>query len=69
MATKRQTKGSAAVVSEPDYSLPDDAPEWMKVGFREAQRLRKLGIVGPRDLAANHDYYIRKQRQRDVLRG
>jgi hypothetical protein len=54
---KRQTKGSTAVVSEPDYSLPENAPRWMKVAFEEAQRLRRLGVKLPSDMAENHDFY------------
>jgi hypothetical protein len=60
---KRATKGSTAVVSEPDRSLPEHAPQWMKMGFEIAQEIRRSGIKLPKDLAKNHDSYIRRARR------
>ena len=57
MASKRQSKGSTAVASKPDYTLPKDAPQWMKILFEGAQRIRRSGVKLPSDLAANHDHY------------
>ncbi|GEM_PF-5521599 len=57
MASKKRTKGSSAVAEGPDYTLPEGAPEWMKIAFEGAQRLRRLGIKLPSDMAENHDFY------------
>ena len=60
---KRITKGSTAVASEPDTTLPENAPHWMKMGFEIAQQIRRSGIKLPKDLAKNHDSYIRSARR------
>jgi hypothetical protein len=57
MASKRQSKGSAAVASEPDYTLPENAPRWMKIAFEGARRIRESGVTLPTDTAENHDAY------------
>jgi len=63
MATKHQTKGSTAVAADPGYTLPENAPKWMKMGFEIAQQVRRSGIKLPKDLAKNHDSYIRRARR------
>jgi hypothetical protein len=63
MATKRQAKGSTAVVSEPDYSLPDDAPEWMKIAFEGARKIRESGVKLPTDMAEHHRDYARGRKR------
>ena len=63
MATKKQTKGSSAVAEGPDYTLPEGAPEWMRIAFEGARKIRESGIKLPSDMAENHRDYARGRKR------